>query len=377
MIYFDNAATTLVKPPGVMEAVMDAMQHMGNAARGGHAASLKSSRIVYETRELLAELFHAKDASRIAFTMNATESLNMAIAGTLSPGDHVITTALEHNSVLRPLYRLQERGLRLTVLPADEKGYISYDAMEKAIAQDTKAVVCTHASNLTGNVLDLAKIGAICKKHKLLFLVDAAQTAGIRPIDVEKMQISILCFTGHKGLLGPQGTGGIYVAPGVEIMPLIVGGSGILSYSQTQPDQMPEHLEAGTLNSHGIAGLHAALQFILEKGVDRICREEWERTRYFYEGIKNIPDIRIYGDPEALWHAPVLAVNLGTYDSSRVADELMEDYGIAVRAGAHCAPLMHEALGTKRQGAVRFSFSQFHTKAELDAGIRALWEMSQ
>lgn len=377
MIYFDNAATTLKKPDGVIEAVTYAMQNMGNAARGAHDASLKINRVIYETRELLAELFHAKDASRIAFTMNATESLNMAIAGTLLPGDHVITTALEHNSVLRPLYRLEEMGLRLTVLPADEKGYISDKALEEAISPDTRAVVCTHASNLTGNVLDLAKIGDICVRHGLLFLVDAAQTAGIIPIDVERMHISILCFTGHKGLLGPQGTGGIYVAPGVEITPLVVGGSGISSYLRTQPEAMPAHLEAGTLNGHGIAGLHAALRFILEKGVAQIGKEERELTRYFYEGIKNIPDIRIYGDPEAVCHAPVLAVNLGAADSAMVADELMEDYGIAVRAGAHCAPLMHQAFGTETQGAVRFSFSQFNTKAELDFGIRALWEISQ
>ena len=377
MIYFDNAATTLVKPPGVMEAVMDAMQHMGNAARGGHAASLKSSRIVYETRELLAELFHAKDASRIAFTMNATESLNMAIAGTLSPGDHVITTALEHNSVLRPLYRLQEQGLRLTVLPADEKGYISYDAMEKAIAQDTKAVVCTHASNLTGNVLDLAKIGAICKKHKLLFLVDAAQTAGILPIDVEKMQISILCFTGHKGLFGPQGTGGLYVREGLTLSPLKSGGSGVHSFDRHHPTDMPTALEAGTLNGHGIAGLNAGLDYIQSTGVENIHNKEISLARRFLAGITDIPDLKIYGDMDAPLRAPIISLNIGNMSSASVSDILWEDYEICVRAGAHCAPLMHKTFGTEKQGAVRFSFSCFNTEAEIDTAIRAMHEIAE
>ena len=206
--------------------------------------------------------------------------------------------------------------------------------------------------------------------------MDASQTAGIIPIDVRKMKISVLCFTGHKGLLGPQGTGGIYVAPGINIRPLIVGGSGVQSYLKTQPDEMPARLEAGTLNAHGIAGLHAALSYIIDKGVEQIYREEHEKTDYFYRMIRNIPDIHIYGDPENGLHAPIIALNIGDYDSAQVADELMETYGIATRAGAHCAPLMHQALGTQKQGAVRFSFSQFNTREELDAGIQALRELA-
>lgn len=376
MIYFDNAATSLQKPETVIKAVMEAMTSLGNASRGAHSAALGSNRMVYETRELLAELFHIDDPSRIAFTMNATESLNIAIAGIFRPEDHVITTVLEHNSVLRPLYRMEEAGAEISFLQADKKGNISYEELENAICPNTRAVICTHASNLTGNVLNLEKIGEICEKHRLLFLVDASQTAGIIPINVRKMKISVLCFTGHKGLLGPQGTGGIYVAPGINIRPLIVGGSGVQSYLKTQPDEMPARLEAGTLNAHGIAGLHAALSYIIDKGVEQIYREEHEKTDYFYRMIRNIPDIHIYGDPENGLHAPIIALNIGDYDSAQVADELMETYGIATRAGAHCAPLMHQALGTQKQGAVRFSFSQFNTREELDAGIQALRELA-
>lgn len=377
MIYFDNAATSLQKPEAVIEAVAEAMKSLGNASRGAHSAALGSNRMVYETRELLAELFHIDDPSRIAFTMNATESLNIAIAGIFRPEDHVITTVMEHNSVLRPLYRMEESGTELSFLQADKKGNISYEELENAIRSNTRAVICTHASNLTGNVLDLEKIGEICKKHRLLFLVDASQTAGIIPIDVQKMKISVLCFTGHKGLLGPQGTGGIYVAPEINIRPLVVGGSGVQSYLKTQPDEMPARLEAGTLNAHGIAGLYAAVSYIIEKGVEQIYQEEHEKTDYFYRMIRSIPDIHIYGDPEAELHAPIIALNIGDYDSAQVADELMETYGIATRAGAHCAPLMHQALGTQKQGAVRFSFSQFNTRKELDVGIQALRELAE
>lgn len=377
MIYFDNAATSLQKPEVVIEAVTEAMKSLGNASRGAHSAALGSNRMVYETRELLAELFHIDDPSRIAFTMNATESLNIAIAGIFRPEDHVITTVMEHNSVLRPLYRMEESGTELSFLQADKKGNISYEELENAIRSNTRAVICTHASNLTGNVLDLEKIGEICKKHRLLFLVDASQTAGIIPIDVQKMKISVLCFTGHKGLLGPQGTGGIYVAPEINIRPLVVGGSGVQSYLKTQPDEMPARLEAGTLNAHGIAGLHEAVSYIIEKGVEQIYQEEHEKTDYFYRMVRSIPDIHIYGDPEAELHAPIIALNIGDYDSAQVADELMETYGIATRAGAHCAPLMHQALGTQKQGAVRFSFSQFNTRKELDTGIQALRELAE
>lgn len=270
MIYLDNAATTFQKPKEVVEAVSEALLSLGNSGRGAHGASLDASRVIYDTRRLLSQLFHGGDPSRIAFTANSTESLNMAVEGLFEPGDHVITTAMEHNSVLRPLYRLKERGLQLTIVPADKLGRINQQDLEDAVLENTKGIVITHASNLTGNLNDLESVGRICRKKKLLLVVDASQTAGVFPIDMESMGIDVLCFTGHKGLLGPQGTGGICVREGLFIRPLLVGGSGVKSYSKTHPAEMPEALEAGTLNGHGIAGLHGALRYIMGIGTETI-----------------------------------------------------------------------------------------------------------
>ena len=259
MIYMDNAATTMQKPQQVIDAVAAAMCSMGNAGRGAHAASLGAARTIYDAREKLACFFHAENPKQIAFTMNSTESLNIALKGVLNPGDHVITTMLEHNSVLRPLYELQEKGTELTILKSNPQGTLEYEDFEKAIKENTKAIVCTHGSNLTGNLVDVKRVGEIAKKHGVLFIVDASQTAGVFPIDVQEMGIDILCFTGHKGLLGPQGTGGIYVREGLTVRPLLCGGSGVQTYNKKHPSEMPTALEAGTLNGHGIAGLDAAV----------------------------------------------------------------------------------------------------------------------
>ena len=267
MIYLDNAATTIHKPEGVAQAMVQALSSLGNSGRGAHEATLDASRIIYGTREKLARLFGIKDPMRIAFTCNATESLNIAINGLFEKGDHVITTMCEHNSVLRPLYRLEENGVELSILPADSKGVPMYGELERLIQQNTRAIVITHASNLSGNVTDLGRVSAITQKYKLLLVVDASQSAGCIPIDVEKMGIDVLCFTGHKGLMGPQGTGGIYVREGLEIRPLKVGGSGVHSYDREHPKEMPTALEAGTLNGTGIAGLFSSLDFILDTGV--------------------------------------------------------------------------------------------------------------
>ncbi|MBW4847152.1 MULTISPECIES: aminotransferase class V-fold PLP-dependent enzyme [Clostridia] len=379
MIYLDNAATSCRKPEEVIQAVTDAMRSFGNSGRGAHGASLDASRLIFDTRRLIAELFHAGDPSRVAFTANSTASLNMAIQGLFKPGDHVITTMMEHNSVLRPLYRMEEQGAELTILPADQKGRIRYEDIEKAVKQNTKAVVCTHASNLTGNINDLELIGNICKRNGLLLVVDASQTAGVFDIDMEKTGIHVLCFTGHKGLLGPQGTGGICVREGVSIRPYMVGGSGVKSYLKTQPEEMPEVLEAGTLNGHGIAGLHAALLYLKETGIETIRERELLLMRRFYEGVTDIPGVKVYGDfseKALLFRAPVVALNIGDYDSGEVADELACSYGIYTRAGAHCAPLMHQALGTVEQGAVRFSMSHYNKEEEIDEAIRAVRELS-
>lgn len=377
MIYMDNAATTLRKPVQVKEAVLAALDTMGNAGRGASDPALDASRVIYGTREKLAGLFHAESPSRIVFTVNSTESLNIAIKGLCDPGDHVITTVLEHNSVLRPLYECRERGTALTILGCDEKGNISYEEMERAVRPETKMIVCTHASNLTGNMIDLERVHAIAKRHGLLLIVDASQTAGVWEIDVQKLGIDVLCFTGHKSLLGPQGTGGMYVRSGVEIRPLLSGGSGIDTYNTHHPAQMPTALEAGTLNGHGIAGLGAAVSYITEIGPDTIWERELALMQRFYQGISGIPGVKVYGDFSTKDRAAIVSFNIGDYDSSEVSDELNVRYGIVTRPGAHCAPLMHQALGTVDQGAVRFSFSHFNTEEEVDAAVRAVKELAE
>ena len=377
MIYFDNAATTRQKPNEVVQAVTEALCLLGNAGRGAHEATLQASRTIYDTRRKLAEFFHAESPERMVFTGNATESLNIAIKGLLNPGDHVITTQLEHNSVLRPLYEMEEKGVELTIVKADVQGRCSIADMEAAIRPETKAIICTHGSNVTGNMVDIAAIGAMTQKYGILFVVDASQTAGVFPIDVQAMHIDILCFTGHKGLLGPQGTGGMYVRKGVHVRPLLSGGTGVQTYSKTQPEEMPTALEAGTLNGHGIAGLDAAIGYLEETGIDTIRAKEQALMKRFYEGIKEIPGVKIYGDFSSMDRCAVVSLNIRDYDSGEVSDALLTDYGISTRSGGHCAPLMHEALGTVEQGAVRFSFSHYNTEEEVDMAIRAICELAE
>ena len=372
VIYMDNAATTMHKPKTVIDAVVAAMSSMGNAGRGANEASLSASRIIYDTRERLAKLFGAENPKQIVFTMNSTESLNIAIKGLIEPGDHVITTMLEHNSVLRPLYEMEERGAKLTIIKADKQGNFSLEDMEAAITPKTKAIVCTHCSNLTGDVIDISKIGEICRRHDILFILDASQSAGIFDIDMEKQNIDVVCFTGHKSLYGPQGTGGICIKKGINIAPLKVGGSGIKTFEKTAPNSMPEHIEAGTVNSHSIAGLKAGLEFIQETGISKIREKENMLVKLFYDNIKDIKNIKIYGDFSVKERGPIVSVNLGNYSSSSVSDELFERFEIATRSGGHCAPLMHKALGTKKQGAVRFSFSYFNTEDEVLFAAKAL-----
>ena len=375
MIYFDNAATTLHKPHEVIEAVVHAMTTAGNASRGTHTGSLAASRTVYETRKKIADFFHCSRADHVIFTSNSTEALNIAICGTLGKGDHIISTDLEHNSVLRPLYHLEEQGSSLTFLSANKKGCIDYDDFKRSIKPNTKAIVCTHASNLTGNVLDIERIGRIAKAHNLLFIVDASQSAGCIEINMETMNIDILCFTGHKGLLGPQGTGGLCIHESVEIRPFKHGGSGIHSYEKGQPQAYPARLEAGTLNSHGIAGLCAAINYINTITIPVIAKKEQELLWHFYKGICNIPEIHIYGDFDTKERAAILSLNIEGYDSGTVSDLLSQEYDIATRPGAHCAPRMHQALGTTETGAVRFSFSSFNTMEEVETAIQALKEL--
>ena len=377
MIYLDNAATTLHKPRCVVDAVVAAMNSMGNAGRGAHGNSLGASRVVYDTRCKIAELFGCKRPDYVIFTCNSTEALNIALCGIFNPGDHVITTDLEHNSVLRPLYRQEQEGIiSLSFVPADELGRPDYGAFESLIQPNTRAIVCTHASNLTGNMIDLYRVGKIAHDRGLLLVVDASQTAGAVPIDIERMHIDILCFTGHKGLMAPQGTGGLCIREGVEIRPFKVGGSGIHSFDREQPQDYPTRLEAGTLNTHGIAGMSAALDYLKEVGIEAIREKEHMLMTRFYEGVSRIGGVKVYGDFESPRTA-VVTLNVGDEDSAIISDALFEDYGIATRAGAHCAPRMHQALGTVEQGAVRFSFSWFNTEAEIDRAIAAVAELAE
>ena len=376
-IYLDNAATTKQKPQCVIDAVVAAMNSMGNSGRGAHDDSLDASRLIFDTREMISKMMNLGDPRQVAFTSNSTEALNTAIMGLFAPGDHIISTVMEHNSVLRPLYLLEESGAEVSFVPCDERGCLRIDLLESYVKENTKGVVCTHASNLTGNANDLMSIGQFCKTHDLLFIVDASQTAGVLPIDMQAMNIDVVCFTGHKGLYGPQGTGGLCVRNGLKIRPLKSGGSGIHTYLKNHPTEMPTALEAGTLNGHGIAGLHAALEFLTETGIDTIHKKEIALMRRFLAGISDIPSVRLYGDFETDHRAAVVSLNLGDYDSSEVSDELSYTYGISTRPGAHCAPLMHQSMGTVNQGMVRFSFSWFNTEEEVDTAIRALHELAE
>ena len=379
MIYFDNAATTLKKPETVAKAVFNAINSFANASRGSYESSLNSERVILDTRERIVKLFNGYSPNYVAFTSNSTEALNTAIKGIIEDhkDTHIITTSLEHNSVLRPLYELQELGSELTIIKANVKGEINYSDIEKNIKRNTKAIICTHASNVIGDVLDIDFIGNLCSKHNILFILDASQSAGSINIDMKKNNIDIVCFTGHKGLMGPQGTGGLCIKKDINIKPLKSGGSGIKTYSKTQPENMPTRLEAGTLNSHSIAGLNAALEFIENEGIEKIRKREKELADHFYNEIKNINNIKFYGNYNTDNRTSIVAVNIGDIDSAKISDILASEYNIATRSGGHCAPLMHESLDTVKQGIVRFSFSYFNTEEEIEKGINAVKEISK
>lgn len=376
MIYLNNAATTLQKPPCVVQTVVEAINGQGSCGRGSYTSELYAARTIFHTREALARIFTFRHPERVVFTANATQALNAALWGLLNPGDHVIATDWDHNSVLRPLHTLaKERGVKVDYLPADRQGRLEYDQLEGLLRPSTKLLVGTHASNLTGNLLDVRRMSAFAQKHGLVFLLDAAQTAGSTPISMEEMGVHLLAFTGHKGLMGPQGSGGLCVAPGVELRPLLSGGTGVRSFEEEQPQEYPEHLEAGTLNGHGLAGLGAAVDFILETGVETIHAHELALTEHFVRGLRDIPGVTLYGDFSGD-RAPVVALNLEGWDPAAAADELAQAYDIAVRPGIHCAPRMHRALGTQDTGCLRFSFGWYTTEEDIDAALAALREMT-
>lgn len=378
MIYLDNAATTLKKPEQVIDAVVNAMRTQGNASRGAHGATLSASRVVYDARVKIAKFFNFDKPSNVIFTCNSTEALNIAINGTINEGYKVVSTDTEHNSVLRPLYHLKkERNIDLQFIPADKNGVLSISDAKSIIDDKTKVVVINHISNLTGNVNDIKTISKIVHDVGAILIVDGSQSAGTMPVDIKDLGIDIYCFTGHKGLFGPQGTGGLLVKEGIEVSAFKRGGSGVKTYEEDQPSEYPTRLEAGTLNSHGIAGLSAAVDFLNGVGVQNIQKTEKELTEYFYNEVSKIEGIKVYGNfKNSVEHAAIVSLNVKDYDSGEVSDALSNDYGIATRPGAHCAPRLHIALGTKYQGAVRFSFSYFTTKEELDAAINALKEIA-
>lgn len=380
MIYFDNAATSWPKPPEVLAAMQNFMQNIGGSpGRSGHRLSIEAARIIFDTREKLASLFNVSDPLRIVLTKNATEALNLAIFGFLRPGDHIITSSMEHNSVMRPLRVMEARGVELTVIPGSNEGLIDPGQIVRAIRKNTKAVLITHASNVTGNVVALPEIGQIARSHDLILCVDAAQTAGSFPINVEEMNIDLLAFTGHKSLFGPTGTGGLYIREGLEknIEPLCIGGTGSRSEMETQPDFMPDRFEAGTPNTVGIAGLQAGVEFVLSESISKIQKREEELVKMFIEGIRDIPGIIIYGETSQGQRIPVVSFNITGMDPGAVALELDERFNIMSRAGLHCAPSAHKTIGTFSSGTVRFSFSCLNTEGEIVESIEALRQISK
>ena len=378
MIYLDNAATTMHKPQAVIDAVTHALCSLGNAGRGATSGALDAARTIHACRAKLARLLGCPRADHVCFAANSTAALNTAINGLVRPGDRVVTTVLEHNSVLRPLNRLAaEHGVTVEHAGCDELGRLDYGELERLVTPGTRAVVVTHASNVTGNVVDIARVAAIAHAAGALIVVDASQTAGSAVIDMEDMGLDVVCFTGHKGLMGPQGTGGLAAMPDIDVAPWAMGGSGVHSFEPLQPLEWPTRLEAGTQNGHGIAGLAAGLDFIeTEGGVEAIAAHESMLTRRFYEGVRDLPGITVYGDQEQRGRSAIVSLNIGAIDSAQVSDELAQGWGIATRPGAHCAPLMHRALGTERQGVVRFSFGYFNTADEVDIAIGAVSELA-
>lgn len=385
MIYLDNAATTMRKPQEVIDAVATAMGTLGNAGRGASSSAMGAARTIHECRERMARLLGCPRADHVAFAPNSTAALNCAINGLVGEGDRVVTTVLEHNSVLRPLNRLAaERDVLVEHVGCDEFGRLDMEELERLVVLGTRAVIVTGASNVTGNAVDVARVSRIAHAAGAVCIVDASQSAGIIPIDMAGQGLDVVCFTGHKALMGPQGTGGLAVSEGVDVRPWNVGGTGVHSFDPMQPEDWPTRLEAGTLNGHGLAGLAAGLEFLdANGGVEAMGEHEVAMARRLYEGVRGIEGVTVYGDwetfssDESPLRAGVLSLNVGDISSADVSDMLMQGWGIATRPGAHCAPLMHEALGTREQGVVRFSTSWFTTQEEIDTAIEAVREIAQ
>lgn len=377
MIYFDSAATSLKRPNCVIDAVVFALQHFGNPSRGHSKPCLNADRAIYQCRKALSSFFVSDDIKRVSFTKNATEALNIALCSILHEGDHVISSLSEHNSVLRPLYKLQkEKNISIDFLPLDEKGNVLIEEAYALKKSSTRLIVINHASNVTGNVVDLFRLSQIAKDLGALLLADVSQSAGHIAIDMKNMGIDVLCFTGHKALLGPQGTGGIVFQSNVDMKGLLVGGSGVHSFDKTHPDRYPLSLEAGTQNSHAINGLLAGLNYIAERGLSSIHEDEMALADHFYRGALTIDGIRCWGDFSLKNRCPVVSLSLFDESSSSLSLVLSEEFDIATRPGAHCAPLLHTHFGTKENGLLRFSFSPFNTMDEVNFALDALRKIS-
>jgi cysteine desulfurase family protein len=373
-LYCDNAATTFPKPQSVIDAVLDFMQNTGaSPGRSAHHLALEAGRAIFTVREKLAALFNAPDPSGIIFTSNATEALNIGILGLLSSGDRVAVTGMEHNSVMRPLgFLVHERGVHVSIIPCDKNGSLDVDEFERTIKTGVKLVVVNHGSNVCGAIAPLPLLGAITRAHGTTFMVDAAQTAGSVPIDVKLMNIDMLAFSGHKGLYGPAGTGGLYIRNGLNVMPLKYGGTGSDSISDKQPDFCPDKYESGTLNGPGIAGLGAGIDFISQKGLDGVRLHGAELAGYFLDKLSSFDYISVIGprDPENM--LPTISIVCKKIDQGVVARRLNDEFGICIRMGLHCAPNAHRCLGTFPKGTVRFSFGLFNTLEDIDTIINAL-----
>ena len=378
-LYFDNAATSWPKPEAVYKAPEKQMrQAYGNPGRSGHTHTLESDRLLYQAREAIGRLYNFSDPGRLVFALNATDALNMAIKGFLNPDDHVLYTAMDHNSVLRPLGRLRRDGLiSTTMIPCSGQGYPDLDFFEKAFRDNTSLLVINHASNVTGTIAPLKEMIESAHRRGVKVLVDAAQTAGVIPIDVLNENIDLLAFTGHKGLFGPTGTGGLYVAPWIDLKPLREGGTGSQSEIDIHPESMPERLEAGTLNSVGLAGLLEGVNFILETGVEEIHRKESELRDYLYKQLQNTGGLTLYGPASSSQSVAVLSFTLDGADCGEIGYILESSYGILCRTGLHCAPLAHQAIGTFPEGTVRLSPGYFSSQDDLDYLVNAVREIVQ
>ena len=381
-IYFDNAATTFPKPPAVAEAVCRYLTQCGsNINRGSYGRAYEAEEAVYEARQLLCQLFHGPDCKNVVFTKNVTESLNVLLKGFLRPGDHVVTSSMEHNAVMRPLVQLEKEGVSFSRVPCRPDGTLPLEELERAVRPETRCVVMTHASNVCGTVLPVGEVGAFCRSRGLRFFVDSAQTAGVLPLDMEAMGIDALAFTGHKGLLGPQGVGGIVLGPGLsgQIEPLISGGTGSLSHTEEVPPFLPDRFEAGTLNLPGIAGLRAGLLWLKERGLEAVRAHELSLTWRFLAGLAALDPagrrVRAVGLPGTEGRVGVVSIQALAADQAQVAAALDEDYGIMTRVGLHCAPAAHKTLGTFPTGTIRFSFGWQNTPEEVDRALEALEEL--